>query len=682
MRPASASDYRPEIDGLRAISVGAVIAFHAGAEWFPGGYVGVDVFFVISGYLLTGIIGRDIASDRFSIGNFYSRRVRRILPALLGLIVTSAIAGVFILTPGDFEVFGRSALYTLAGSGNIFFYLYTGYFDPAATTMPLLHTWSLGVEEQFYVVWPALLWILARMTGKNPIILAAGCVAVAVASFVLNVVATHQNLLAAFYLPQNRGWELALGGCLTLIPRNTGSQLPRWVIEISAAAGLLVIAATVFLLKAQIAYPGFYGLLPVGGAMAFLWASDRPSLAGTLLATRPFRFFGKISYSLYLYHWPALVFYRHFNGNKPLSVWEMASLVGVTILVSWLSWRCIEQPARRGRAAMGRVLVTAGAAAAVVASICIAIVSMQGFPQRLPEPVRGLGSMEAMWTWDCPKMQTVGGSAGTCILGRDWTSAATKIALWGDSNAAQAMPIVAHAIGKLDVAAAFFGGCSPVVDPEVAIVGGNPDRNWARDCGEGRDKIIEVINRDDSISTILLVSSWASVAHSMVRNNDETPETAHSMTLFGQSLDALLDRIAKKGRTIVIVGEIPKFPLDPIPCVISELSSLLRKERCADDLGKMGMAFFQEYQAETQDILTQKCSGGRCIVVYPERGLCNAEACTVIINNEFIYRDPGHSRRNLKPETFVLLAEKMGLTELMRRVAAGPARQSADRNAQ
>jgi peptidoglycan/LPS O-acetylase OafA/YrhL len=242
--------YRPEIDGLRAISVSAVMLFHLGAETARGGFVGVDVFFVISGYLITSLIHSQHAAGQFSLVSFYVRRIKRIAPALLVTILATIVAGYFILSPGDYDILARSSLFALGGASNFFFANNTGYFDPEAGTMPLLHTWSLGVEEQFYVVWPSLLLILWRLSKRTGFPLLASVSVLIVASLAAFNLTEIANPEAAFYMPYTRAWELGLGGIIPFLPQTT-SRLWSFLKPLLPWIGLGLIGAAILLFAAE-----------------------------------------------------------------------------------------------------------------------------------------------------------------------------------------------------------------------------------------------------------------------------------------------------------------------------------------------------------------------------------------------------------------------------------------------
>ncbi|MCB5200694.1 acyltransferase, partial [Loktanella sp. TSTF-M6] len=296
--------YRRDIDGLRTLAVVPVVLGHAGLGLFAGGFVGVDVFFVISGFLITGILVRELEQGRFSLIDFYERRARRILPALFVVLAACIVVFWFLLLPQHYVVIGKAGIASLLFSSNIYFFrIDSAYFANATSMQPLLHTWSLAVEEQFYIVFPVLLWLIAAWRRTSRTLLIAG---LSLASFALAVWMVPRHPVAAFYLTPTRVWELGLGALLAL------GAFPalrhRLLAELVAAAGLVAIAWAVFTLDKTDPFPGLNALAPCLGAVAIIWAGQSQiTLTGRLLSTRGMVGIGLMSYSLYLVHWPVLV---------------------------------------------------------------------------------------------------------------------------------------------------------------------------------------------------------------------------------------------------------------------------------------------------------------------------------------------------------------------------------------
>jgi peptidoglycan/LPS O-acetylase OafA/YrhL len=340
--------YRAEIDGLRSLAILPVVAFHAGIARLSGGFVGVDVFFVISGFLITTIILADLEAGagpggnpagRFSILEFYKRRILRILPALGVMLVAVVIAAWALMLPNEFRATGKSVLATALFLSNVYFWKTSGYFATAAEMKPLLHTWSLAVEEQFYVFFPLLLVLVARVLNRR---FALVVVLLSVLSFLACVILTPRDPGSAFFLLPTRIWELGLGALIAA--GGAPTRLSPRAREALAGLGVALILAGVLILSEEDPFPGWNALYPVVGA-GLVIAYGAGTLTGRLLATRPLVYVGKISYSLYLWHWPVIVFYKMIHGG-PLGAPDIALVIALSFLLADLSWRFVERPFR------------------------------------------------------------------------------------------------------------------------------------------------------------------------------------------------------------------------------------------------------------------------------------------------------------------------------------------------
>ena len=355
--------YRSDIDGLRAVAVLPVLLYHVGLPGVSGGYVGVDVFFVISGFLITKIITGDIEAGRFSFLDFYERRIRRLFPALFSVIIASGILGSLILYPKDFVDFSASVVSSTLFYSNLYFSQTADYFGGRADTKPLLHMWSLAVEEQFYIFFPILLIAVSRWFGKRWMtVLAIG----AALSFTLSTWGVSHAPGLTFYLLPTRAWELALGAMLAL--PNAATLRSPLLREAAAGLGLLLIGWAVFTYDGETPFPGPAAALPCVGAALIIWAGSQHATAvGRVLSSRPVVFIGLISYSLYLWHWPLIVFLKYWSA-EPLALPQQLGLIAVSILIAWLSWRYIEQPFRKRTPNFGTTPIFALAASLMVLS--------------------------------------------------------------------------------------------------------------------------------------------------------------------------------------------------------------------------------------------------------------------------------------------------------------------------
>ncbi|TGP22981.1 acyltransferase [Mesorhizobium sp. M1D.F.Ca.ET.184.01.1.1] len=640
-------DYRPDVDGLRAIAVIAVILFHFGVPGFPGGFVGVDIFFVISGYLITRLL---VAEGReLSLVEFYGRRMRRILPAMLVVITLSLVAGWFLLLPGDYSSLGRSAAFSAAGLGNYYFLWNTSYFDREATLLPLLHLWSLGVEEQFYLVWPALLMAASRLPrgGQSPTIAAICLVAVASFSIALHLVAVDPK--QAFYGPFSRAWELALGGLMVFVPP-VGRRIAS---EAFGLLGLCLIAASIVWLSPSQPFPGLSALVPVIGAVSLIWPRSH-SIPSDALSSWPLRFTGKISYSLYLWHWPILVFFRHYTGGAmPMAV-EASALIAAAWLVAYLSWRFVEEPARRLRPPPLRAIVAGVTAALVVGLGGNAVFEADGFTSRIPQKVEAMRSLDVMWNWPCPQMINIPelGSA-FCGFGAPWEKAARHAVLWGDSHAEHLVPPLDE-VGKAEDTAFFLYHACPAALGEGVHRDVPELPNYQESCTASRKAVVSMLRRRPDIDLVVLSSAWTSLAYTHIVADDGP--RADKVLLLRDGLRSLIEEIDNPDRRIGIIGQVPGPGLDLTSCAVMRESGMLR--RCSTEMDSERILRVWSPMVTALGSLAEEEG---VFFVDPLKGMCRNRHCATYVNGEFIYRDASHMRRNLKPETFAAIAQMIGL---------------------
>jgi peptidoglycan/LPS O-acetylase OafA/YrhL len=366
-----------------------VILFHA-RLFCSGGFIGVDVFFVISGYLITRIIQSDLRAGSFTLARFYERRVRRIFPALFLMLAVSSACAYFLLLPHEMIAFGKSLIASAAFVANVFFSGEIGYFDMAAEQKPLLHVWSLAVEEQFYIFWPLVLLVLHNKAGRKGAFLF--CALLAGVSLLHSEYLVHGARNAAFYLMPARAWELGIGALLAM-GADLGflRQIPRRAADCTSLAGIALIGAAIFPFGDLTPFPGKAALLPcLGAALIIAAGAQQTTPGGRLLSWAPFTFIGRISYSLYLWHWPILVF-AHLYLGRELHLDETCWALLAMALAAYLSWRFVEGPFRKLpiTAHSARAFICGGAAAGLAIACTGALfVSLDGFPRRIEAPTR------------------------------------------------------------------------------------------------------------------------------------------------------------------------------------------------------------------------------------------------------------------------------------------------------
>jgi peptidoglycan/LPS O-acetylase OafA/YrhL len=375
--------YRDDIDGLRAVAVLPVVFFHAGFSAVSGGFVGVDVFFVISGYLITRLLLEEHDREgRISILGFYERRIRRIFPALFTVIGACVWITLVMFEPEALIRFAQSAASAALFVSNIFFYLELDYFAAAADTEPLIHTWSLAVEEQYYLILPVMMILLLKRNLKT---LRAWVVGLSVASFAVSLLLAPIDPQANFFLAPSRAWELFAGSCIALgLFPAPGSQRMK---DCTGLLGLLLILGAIVFYDPQTPFPGIGAVPPVLGASLIIWSGlgGAEGLASRFLRLSPWVFFGKISYSLYLWHWPLLVFPVFWLG-RDLETWESLTAAALAVVISTLSWRFVEQPFRKRRGWPGRRSIYAGGVLLIALCVFHAVraTEFEGYPKRLP----------------------------------------------------------------------------------------------------------------------------------------------------------------------------------------------------------------------------------------------------------------------------------------------------------
>ena len=651
------SGYRRDIDGLRAFAVLPVVLAHAGVPGFAGGFVGVDVFFVISGYLITGILLREIRDGRFSLATFYERRARRILPALFSVLLVCIAVGWFVLPPDMFKELAQSVLATVFFVSNIRFWESTGdYFGTAAEWEPLLHTWSLSVEEQFYLAFPLLLCLLA---GRHRNWLLGTVAGISGLSFAASIWATSAQPFANYFLTPFRVWELGLGALLAL--GAAPSVRHRGAREFVATAGLAMILASVFLYDSSTPFPGLAALLPCVGAAAIIWAGAQSQPRVSRLLSLPlFVGVGLVSYSLYLWHWPVLVLMRLLNGSAELPLaWGLAAIV-LSLFLAFVSWKLVETPFRRGGAAgMSRRAVVRFSAACAGATVFVALLINvnKGFPSRVPEALFATYSDAIERT---PRQRACMDRLpreGLCEFGgSDGSGKRMEYLLWGDSHAAAFLPGYAswlRASGSTGLAAV-KSACAPLLGVVRVEMGA------AHGCDRFNEDVIALLEGREDIDTVILVARWALVVEGSRSSGERGPAailgrahasrpdvlagsegaqvTAHNAELAEFGLAATVQRIRATGRKVLIVEGIPEISFSvPMALVNAEFigadlqeapdrAEVERRNRRANEIIA---AVAGQFGAQRTSLLTE---------------LCNPR-CRIQRNGVPLYRDDDHLSR-------------------------------------
>ncbi|MER9419210.1 acyltransferase [Mesorhizobium sp. M0306] len=628
-------NYRPDISGLRAVAVVPVVLYHAGFSAISGGFIGVDIFFVISGFLITSDIIERIKNDTFSLVEFYHRRVRRIFPALFAMLGACFATAWFVLPPGEFISFSKSATAAALSGSNIFFYRNTDYFAAAAESLPLLHTWSLAVEEQFYLLWPLALMML--MAWLRPwaliVVFLLGVASIAAGQYLLPV-----NQAFVFYMLPTRAWELLLGGMIALpSAKAMVARLERRPAEITALAGLALIAASLFMIDSDTPFPGLSALGPCIGAAVVIAAGIRHQTAvSTALSVSPAAFVGLISYSLYLWHWPLLVFAGVYK-NRDLFVSERVSIVIAALLISALSWRFVERPFRQNQeTAIWTWAVPAASAMVVACCLSLVIIKGQGFPNRGPAMAPSVAAMMAerakFQASPCLMRGALIPAGGKCLLGSEDTLSPT-IVLWGDSHAA-------HLASSLDEAGKAIGvrvrqitkaGCAPL--PELRMLPSSPMRAG---CPAFNGAALKAILGDPNVSLVILAGRWNTYTgrgRSLLSRDGAWPSPDASRANFSSSIRATADKLAARGIKTAVVGPAPEPPTDVLDCLIR--ASFMRTDEAPCSTMPAG-PHWNDNQL-LSDLLPPSV---QFIPIVP--ALCGLSDCRLKVGEEILYQDKTH----------------------------------------
>lgn len=609
--------YRPDIDGLRAIAVIAVVLFHAELVSFPAGFMGVDVFFVISGFLITGILVQDT-----SITRFYQRRARRILPALFVMLLAIIAVGLAMLLPHDLSTVARTICATLLFGSNIAFWRMANYFAHETQTWPLLHTWSLGVEEQFYIVFPLVVRFI-RIRGRAFALLLT---ALALMSFAAAVYAVgHRNGTIAFYLVPFRAWELLVGSILA-----TGAIPPLkrwWARSLAGLAGLVAILLPMATSLVALPFPGLGALLPVFGAAGLLWAgSGGKHLISPVLSCKPMIFVGLISYSLYLWHWPVLAFARYW-AIEPLTPWQASAAVVVSFLLATLSWRFVERPFRRASVSDRTIWLLSAVGGVALFGAAAAIIVAHGLPRRFPAAVVQLNDASDK-TWKCPLPSFVGfGNGLACPVNLPSGKAAdAEVVLWGDSHAQMYVPALRRALGDHTGLLVYSYGCAPVLGDAATPA-----------CGEVQRANYRAILAS-SAHTVILAESWQQYRDELTRylGRPTMPEERYQEAV--RRMDALVRDLRQAGKQVIVIGPIPIPGYDVAGIGSRELLFYGRIKHPTS----VSHAEFLDDVANVRAELTDLAADPGVRVIWPDRALCLHGRCDYIRDGRSIFADHDH----------------------------------------
>ena len=636
--------FRTDINFLRGIAILAVLLFHFNIPFFSGGFVGVDIFFVISGFLISNIIINKLAYNQLSLISFFSHRIRRIVPALFFLLLTCLILGWWWLAPADYKELGKEAAYASLFFSNHLFFKDTGYFATESETKLLLHTWTLGVEWQFYLIFPFLILLLHRLWPRN---ISNIIGIITIASFFLSFWLSYHKPDAAFFLLPSRVWEFTIGTMLVL---NKHKKISESVSGYLAYSGLLLLFISIFFFNDAIRYPGVLALFPTLGA-AFIILSRGEKLS-PIINFQPIQMLGNLSYSLYLWHWPVYVTFMYYQNHSPTRM-LLFVIISLALVMTCVSYYCIEIPAKK------RLQCSHNGYSILLLCLCCALIyptsrwiqSTQGMANKHRLSQQAL--IYAQGADDFPK------ETNTCLWGEEKNRYTdhknfcnypgdphkSKIFLWGDSHANALRDIVKEIAKKAnrDLITATISACPPLT------IGASPSRT-PDICVSGNKKALQEIQKYPG-STVILVARWSAYLLGKNEQHKDPYDMVWTPDLkqLPQYMDldqrtkafkkALIDTscaLHNNGATVAIVEPIPEIG-------ISVPSALVRKEmyQSNQEIRLRKNIYDHRHQLIHQILqdIQQKCS---VELVSPEAVLCDNQYCQIEQNGYSLYFDDDH----------------------------------------
>jgi peptidoglycan/LPS O-acetylase OafA/YrhL len=638
--------YLPFIDGLRGLAVLGVILFHFHVPYIDGGYVGVDVFFVLSGYLITNLIDVRLRRQEFSFAHFYERRARRILPALIITCALCAVAAAGLFVPHDLREFGKSLKGAAFFYSNVVFAQATGYFADPLSMRPLLHTWSLAVEEQFYLLYPPLLYALHRASGGSRLRLWGAMSVLGVIALTTSILWVKANADTAFYLLPPRAWELLAGALIALAPWPW--RLPRAASETMAVLGALFIACSFSIYDRNTPFPGTAALLPCIGTMLLIIPNlNATTRVARMLSHRSLVHIGLISYGLYLFHWPILAFGRYFLDHE-LSGAESCAALAATLGLALVSYHCVEVPVRSGTflRSRKRLFQAAAAGLVVVGAMGIAAVNGDGFPSRFSgAALRYAAGVHDYRPWGgcMPALEQLDRN-GICKFGS--ATAPPSFLVWGDSHAAALAPGVDARANTLGISGWVVG-----YNRCASLIGAAPMQRNRDDypCVPIADEVLNLV-RDNHIKHVLLASRWDTYISGWERGGSETLQDltisfssadgrrARGLEAFRLSFAETVRRLRMLGADVWVLEQVPPQLVD----VPSALAKAVYFGRNPDAL-RRSYADIEKRRAAAETVFAQYRVPPQASFIDPAEEFCPAKSpCLIAAEGRALYSDGNH----------------------------------------
>lgn len=643
-------EYRREIDGLRAVAVLPVILFHAGFKAFEGGFIGVDVFFVISGYLITTIILSDMNKGKFSIVTFYERRARRILPALFFVMLCCLPFAWLWLLPNHLKDFSQSLTAVSAFSSNILFWQESGYFGTEAELIPLLHTWSLSVEEQYYVLFPLFLMALWKLRKRW---IFGSLVVIAIVSLIVAQWGAYNKPTATFFLLPTRGWELAIGALIAfyfLYKREQAEFITshKATSEVLGLFGLALICYSIFAFDKSTPFPGLYALIPTIGTAFIIIFSTSETIVGRLLSTKTMVGIGLISYSTYLWHQPLFVFARHRSLTDP-SVALLIALSFLSIILAYFSWRFVEIPFRDKKVITRKMVFTF----AVVGSVVFAAIGISGYLNNGYD--RRMNNNGIVLAHISEKVKINEGLNSECnekftLSPNCRTSDKPEILVWGDSFAMHLVQGIMESNQNAKIIQMTKNTCGPFFD--VSPVKPKYNIDWAKGCLDFNKNVYDWLNKNNTVKYAIISSPFVQyIGDDKLYFNGKLHEA--SPELATEKFLITLDKLKSMGITPVIFSPPPQNGKNIGECLV----------RGEFFNGNLDACNFNRNKATDESIKVYKFLKNIANfhkVVFLDDGICENGVCKTNIDSTFIYRDSGHLSRSGS----ALLGKKMGFYDL------------------
>ncbi|QOR39302.1 acyltransferase [Billgrantia diversa] len=641
--------YRPEIDGLRAVAVIPVILFHAGFETFSGGYVGVDIFFVISGYLITGIIYNEIVEEQFSIVNFYERRARRILPSLFFVsIVCMAVAWVWML-PEEFASLSKSLVAVNLFISNIHYWQDMDYFAGPAEMKPFLHTWSLAVEEQFYLFFPLFMLLVGWVRKWLLIGVLTLCF---LFSLALSDYASTHHPSANFYLLPTRAWELLAGAIVAVFLHRHRAKPPLWVSSLGGVVGIVLLLYAILIFDQSVPFPGRWALIPVlGTTLIILFASER-DITGKVLSFKPMVGIGLISYSAYLWHQPVFAFARE-RSLGPISHIDFILLSILSLLLAWFSWHYVELPFRnRNKYTRPQIFSTALVMSCLMIGVGFYGTYSQGIPWRFNGELENLVMVRSQKKINANCQSTPGNLLPfdeTCVYNENGNR---TVVIWGDSQATPLVGPVAERVDALDMKVRQFvyTNCLPIA---------GYTRSDEPECGRHNEQVLEYVLEDDSVELVMMLGRYPLQFEGVSFNNGEggiehdgavravpmnrldISDEELRIEQVGSLLKETVERMARAGKRVVLVYPVPEVGWDVPYFLVKE--RLYGIERFAPL--STSYEVFKQRTASAYEQMARVVEHDNLIKIEPARLFCDTylpSRCATQIEEVLLYYDNNH----------------------------------------